>query len=195
MLKRAILSSFLCYDSGMNICVFCAATDQSEKYVAPANELAKFLAENGHSLVWGGSDIGLMKVMASGVQEGGGKIYGVSMELLKHKARLDADEMIIAKDLGERKALMLSRSDAIVVLVGGLGTLDEVTEIIELKKHKTHTKPIIFLNTDGFYEGLRIQLERMDTEKFLPRPLGELVEFAKSPSDIISKLKDYESNL
>jgi uncharacterized protein (TIGR00730 family) len=176
----------------MNICIFCSANDLDEKYTGPAKELATLLAEAGHTLVWGGSNNGLMKIMADGVQQEGGKIIGVSLELLKQHARKDADEMIIAKDLGERKAILLERSDIIIMLVGGLGTLDETTEILELKKHGVHNKAVIILNTAGFYDGLKIQLQRMADEGFLPvkerghikvRTLSQLVQFADTPDE------------
>jgi uncharacterized protein (TIGR00730 family) len=82
--------------------------------------------------------------------------------------------MVIADDLAERKALLLARSDAVVVMAGGLGTLDEVTEILELKKHGLHDKPVVLLNTAGFYDGLLMQLRRMEEEGFLPVPMAEL---------------------
>ena len=169
----------------MNVCVFCSANDLTDKYALPGKELAHLLAVNDHTLVWGGSDTGLMKVMAGGVKDGGGKIIGISMEILKDSARKDADEMIIAKSLGERKALLLERSDAIIMMVGGIGTLDEATEIIELKKHRVHEKPVIILNTEKFYEGLKIQLETMEKEGMLPCPLSELVFFATTPQEVI----------
>jgi uncharacterized protein (TIGR00730 family) len=102
----------------------------------------------------------------------GGRLVGISVEFLRGVARTDADEMVIAKDLAERKALLLARSDAIVVLVGGLGTLDEATEILELRKHRLHDKPVVLLNTDGFYDGLLQQLRRMEAEGFLPVPVA-----------------------
>ncbi len=170
----------------MNICVFCSASDLEEKYTKPALEFAQLIGSNGHTLIWGGSDTGLMKVMASGVQKAGGKIVGVSVDYLKHKARQNADEMIITKDLVERKSLLLSRGDIIVMMVGGIGTLDEATEILELKKHKIHNKPIIILNSDNFYEGLKIQLQKMDQGGFLPRPIDELIFFADTPSEAIN---------
>ena len=170
------------------IAVFCSANELEEKYTGPAKEFAKLLAKNKYNLVWGGTDKGLMKVMASGVSEGGGKIVGISMDLLKNLARKDADEMIIAKDLGERKATILKRSDAIVVLVGGIGTLDEITEILELKKHKIHNKPIVILNTENFYEGLKVQLQKLRDDGFLIRPLDELIYFANQPEEVIEYL-------
>ena len=72
--------------------------------------------------------------------------------------------MLFADDLAERKALLLARSDAVVAMAGGLGTLDEVTEILELKKHGLHDKPVVLLNTAGFYDGLMLQLRRMEEE-------------------------------
>lgn len=169
--------------------------DLEAKYTTPAKQLASPIAASGHTLVWGGSNYGLMKIMADGVQQGGGKIVGISMKLFKNHARKDADEMIIAKNLGERKALLLERSDIVVMMVGGLGTLDEATEIIELKKQAHHDKTIIILNTDGFYDGLKLQLERMATEGFLPvkeqgditiRPLSQLVRFVDTPEQVMT---------
>ena len=115
-----------------------------------------------------------MKVVADGVRETGGRLVGISVALLRDWARGDADEMVFADDLAERKALLLARSDAVVVMAGGLGTLDEVTEILELKKHGLHDKPVVLLNTAGFYDGLMLQLRRMEEEGFLPVPLAEL---------------------
>jgi predicted Rossmann-fold nucleotide-binding protein len=72
-----------------HICVFCSANNLEEKYTKPASEFAKLMAENGYSLVWGGSDVGLMKVIADGVKAGGGKLVGVSMEMIKDTAHKD----------------------------------------------------------------------------------------------------------
>lgn len=167
------------------IAIFCSAQDLTKKYTKPAKELAIKVAEHGYHLVWGGSDSGLMKVIADEVQKGGRRLIGVSVKFLQHAARKDADEMIIAEDLGERKAKMLFRCDAIVMLVGGIGTLDEVTEVIELKRHDHHKKPIVILNTENFYEGLKVQLQKMKDDGFINKPLEELVFFANTPKEAI----------
>jgi uncharacterized protein (TIGR00730 family) len=159
----------------MNICVFLSAADLDERYTGPAREFAELIGKGGHSLVWGGSDTGLMKVVADGVRESGGRLVGISVEFLRNWARHDADEMVIAENLAERKALLLARSDAIVVMAGGLGTLDEATDILEQRKHGLHDKPVVLLNTAGFYDGLTLQLKRMEDEGFLPVPLADLV--------------------
>ncbi|WP_165985806.1 TIGR00730 family Rossman fold protein [Streptomyces sp. YIM 98790] len=173
----------------MNLCVFCSAADLDDIYTSPAREFAKETGRRGHTLVWGGSDAGLMKVMADGVQAGGGRLVGVSVEFLQHKARPDADEMIVTRNLAERKAQLLERADAVVVMVGGTGTLDEATDVLELKKHGMHDKPVAVLNTAGFYDGLRRQMERMEADGFLPRPLAELVFFIEDPVELLDRLE------
>jgi uncharacterized protein (TIGR00730 family) len=173
----------------MKICVFLSAADLDERYTRPAREFAEAIGKGGHTLVWGGSDTGLMKVVADGVQETGGRLVGVSVELFREMARKDADEMVFAKDLAERKALLIAASDAVVVMVGGLGTLDEATEILELRKHKLHEKPVVLLNTAGFYDGLITQLRRMDADGFLPLPLDELVYFTADGADALAHLE------
>ncbi|MFJ9806977.1 TIGR00730 family Rossman fold protein [Streptomyces sp. NPDC101158] len=173
----------------MNICVFLSAAELDERYTVPARDFANRLGKAGHTLVWGGSDTGLMKVVADGVAETGGRLVGVSVDFLAAKARPEADEMVIAGNLAERKALLLAKSDAIVIMVGGTGTLDEATEILELKKHGKHTKPVVLLNTAGFYDGLRTQFRRMEDEGFLPRPLGELVHFAEDGAEALAYLE------
>lgn len=177
----------------MNICVFLSAADLPERYTRPAREFAGLLGKGGHTLVWGGSDKGLMKVVADGVQESGGKLLGVSVKFLAESARpvpAEAGEMIVTADLAERKAQLLARADAIVIMVGGTGTLDEATEILELKKHGLHTKPVVLLNTAGFYDGLREQFQRMEDEGFLPLPLTELVLFAEEPVGALAHLEE-----
>lgn len=116
-------------------------------------------------------------MVADGVRESGGRLAGVSVDFLKHLARGDADKMVIAKDLAERKVLMLAASDPIVAMVGGQGTSDEATEILELRKHGLHHKPAVMLNTAGFYDGfiLQLQLQRMEEDGLLPIPLAQLM--------------------
>jgi uncharacterized protein (TIGR00730 family) len=174
----------------MNICVFLSAADLDERYTRPAREFAQLIGKGGHTLVWGGSDTGLMKVVADGVRESGGRLVGISVEFLREWARKDADEMVITRDLAERKALLLGRSDAVVVMAGGLGTLDEATEILEQRKHRIHDKPVVLLNTVGFYDGLILQLQRMEDEGFLPVPVAELVHFADGGADALAYLEE-----
>lgn len=177
----------------MNITVFCSANPLDAKYTAPAAEFARLLGGAGHTLVWGGSHAGLMGELADGVKEAGGRLVGISVEFLRHKSYEGADELVMAPDLAARKAALLARGDALVVLVGGIGTLDEVTEVLEYKKHGHHDKPVVVLDTEGFYTGLRLQLERMEADGFLPRPLAELVVFAQTPAEALAHLHAHQS--
>lgn len=179
----------------MRICVFLSAADLDRRYTRPAREFAELLGRGGHTLVWGGSDTGLMKVVADGVAESGGRLCGVSVQFLQHKARAEADEMVVAADLAERKRLLLEKADAVVILVGGTGTLDEATEILELKKHGHSDLPVVLLNTEGFYDGLHQQFRRMDDEGFLPRPLTDLVFFAEEPVGALAYLEESQGIL
>ncbi|QZH57670.1 TIGR00730 family Rossman fold protein [Mycolicibacterium farcinogenes] len=173
----------------MNVCVFLSAADLDERYTEPARAFAELLGKGGHTLVWGGSDKGLMKVVADEVQAAGGRLVGISVEFLRQQARVGADEMVITADLSQRKALLLERSDALMVMPGGLGTLDEATEILELRKHRRHDKPVVLLNTAGFYDGLVIQLRRMEQDGFLPVPLDQLVFVAEEPAAAMEYLE------
>ncbi|MBB5792890.1 LOG family protein [Streptomyces caelestis] len=173
----------------MNICVFLSATNLDECYAAPVREFAKLLVKGGHTLVWGGSNVGLMKVVADSVEEAGGQMIGVSVEFLSHIVRPGVEDMTVTRDLAERKELLRQKSDAIVVMPGGMGTLDETTDILELKNHDKADIPIVMLNTDGFYDGQRLQFQRMERDGFLPLPLEQLVHFADTPADVLAHLE------
>ncbi len=172
----------------MHVCVFCSASNVDEKYTKPAAEFARLIGEKGHTLVWGGNDKGMMAIIAHSAKNAGARLIGVNAEAFRLMVFKDADEMLMTKSLGERKTAMLEKADVIVMLVGGIGTLDEATDVLELKKHGAHNKPIIILNTDNFYEGLKMQLERIEREGFLKSldhipPLNELIYFADTPED------------
>lgn len=129
-----------------------------------------------------------MKLVATAAQEQGVEIEGVSVEFLKEKARKDATKMTIAKDLAERKKLMIEKSDSFLILPGGIGTLDETMSLLEYQKHGSDFKPVVFLNIDDFYEGTRAQLYRMFDDGFLTKTLDQVAFFASSPEQAINML-------
>ena len=172
------------------ICVFCSASDVDQIYKDAAIEIGTKMVSHGYNLVWGGSDTGIMKVVADAVDKAGGDLIGISVEFLHDKARKETSEMVITRDLSERKKLLLARGDAFVLLVGGVGSLDEIAEIVELKKHRHHNKPVVILNTNNFYEGLNIQLNRMNREGFISRPIDDLVYFAPTPDDALNYIDE-----
>lgn len=177
-----------------NVCVFLSASPVPQVYIAPAKKFARLLVKHKYNFIWGGTDKGLMKIVSDEIKKNGGKTIGITTEFLKDSRKKDADAMIITKDFSARKKLMCQKSNAFVVLVGGIGTIDEITELLELKKHRFHDKPIIFLNTNNFYSGLKQQLIRMEKEGFLPRKLNQLVFFADSPKTAIEYLNTHLSN-
>jgi uncharacterized protein (TIGR00730 family) len=168
------------------ISIFCSARDVDDKYVQQAQAFCELMVAHGYDLVWGGSDTGMMKTIADTVEGAGGKLIGVSWEFFREVARKNTTEMIIAPTLGDRKRLLLERGDAIVCLVGGTGTLDEITEILDLKKLDRHQKPIVILNSFGFYDGLKMQLTRMHEEHFFPMSIDRIVHFANTPEEAIA---------
>jgi uncharacterized protein (TIGR00730 family) len=181
----------------MNVCVFCSAQDVPKNYNDAAIELGTRIAKGGHALVWGGSNEGIMRTLADSVQGEGGKLVGVSMEILKEHARKEV-EMIVEKDLAARKATMLTRSDAFIALPGGIGTLDEITDIIALKRHRLHEKPIVFLDTDGFWDGTRQQFEAMERDGFFADGRSNviagwrnLVNFSNTPAEAIGYIEGH----
>lgn len=174
----------------MRVCVFCSAADVDDKYAQATRELGTLIGTRGHDLVWGGSYKGLMKVIADSTKERGGKLIGISVEHFRQNAHTDADEMVFAKDLAERKKILLERSDAFVALVGGTGTLDEISEMIELKKYEKHAKPVVFLNTDGFYDGIKVFYDRANKEGFLHFPMDTIAHFADTPEEAMRYIEE-----
>jgi|SRR3989344_3321385 len=182
----------------MNICVFCSAQDVPSRYDDAAKELGILIARGKHTLVWGGSNRGVMRTLADSVQEEGGKLVGISMEILKRNARTNVEEMIIEKDLSSRKAMMLSRSDAFIALPGGIGTLDEMTEVIALRRHRIHNKPAVFLNTSDFYAGIETQFDIMEREGFFADGGKDVIEglvslayFAATPEEAMRYIEGH----
>jgi len=167
------------------ICVFCSASDVAKEYVDAATDLGTRMVQKGYDLVWGGSNTGIMKVVADSVQHAGGKLIGISVTYFHDVARKNADEMVVTQDLSERKKMLLDRGDAIVLLVGGIGSLDEIAEIVELKKQAVHNKPVVVINTNGFYDNFHAQLQKMYAEGFIGKPIEELIHFVATPEEAI----------
>lgn len=168
------------------ITVFCSTKEVDEVYIQVARELGKLIGDKGWMLVWGGQDTGLMKVISDSVRDSGGKLVSIvrPVEFRSGPVKLDVDEEVVVNSVSEHKQRLRDDTDAIVVLAGGIGTIDEVTEILELKKHKQYDKPIVIINTNGFYDGLKMQLERMKEEGFMSVDLDELVVFVDRVKEI-----------
>lgn len=174
----------------MRITVFLSSNTVPEKYVVAARELGELLGRRGHTVVWGGTDLGLMKVVVDAVEIHGGFSEGVSVRFLEQYVRPNV-EMVVTEDLAARKRHLLVDTDAVVVLPGGTGTLDETMDAVELRRHGLTSSPVLALDTDGFYDGLRAQLERMEAEGFLNVPLAEVATFVATPTEVLAILDTY----
>ncbi len=138
------------------------------------------MASRGYTLIYGGANVGLMGVLARTSHEHGGKVVGVIPEALRDRelAYTDADELIVTSNLRDRKKIMEERADAFLALPGGFGTLEEVVEEITLRQLGLHDKPVVLLNTDGYFDPLLRYFDHIFAERFAPQHAEELYRVA-----------------
>jgi uncharacterized protein (TIGR00730 family) len=146
------------------VCVYCGSNQGHDpRFAASARRFGEILAASRVGLVFGCGSIGLMGTLARAVHDHGGEVIGVIPEFLKSQERLfaDADEVVITRDMHERKRLMFERADAFVALPGGVGTLEEVVEQLTWAQLGRHRKPILIANIAGFWDPLLGMFEHM----------------------------------
>jgi uncharacterized protein (TIGR00730 family) len=138
------------------VCVYCGSSNTADpRYIAGAGQFGKDLAANGMRLVYGGGGVGLMGAVARGAHEAGGRVLGIMPEFLRSREMLfDEVETIVVPNMHERKMIMFQESDAFVVLPGGIGTLEEIVELLSWRRLDLHRKPVVFANLDGFWNPL-----------------------------------------
>lgn len=153
-----------------SVCVFCGSSDAADPaLLAAAAELGRDLAGADLRLIYGGGGVGLMGACALAAHEAGGKVLGVIPEFLKDRERrLDVVDTITVTSMHERKQIMFERSDAFVVLPGGIGTLEEVVELLSWRRLDLHQKPVIFYNPRGFWAPLFALFQHTVDEKLTP---------------------------
>ena len=163
--------------------MFCASsTTLEQRWLDLAADVGRELAERGHTLVSGGGRVGMMGAVADGARSGGAHTLGIIPQSLVdlEVADTNADELIVTADMGDRKDLMIERSDAFITLPGGLGTLDELFEVWTTATLGLHRKPIVLLDPDNFYGGLLSWLGSLADTEFVRRPALELITVAGS---------------
>ncbi len=176
-----------------NICVYCGSGEGGNPaYRRAAEEFGTALAEAGIGLVYGGGGLGLMGVVARSVLQGGGQVTGIIPEFLsKHEQMLhDVQELIVTRDMHERKQLMFERSDAFVALPGGIGTLEELVEQLTWSQLGQHHKPIVLANIADFWRPLLDLLDHMRRDRFIRAPLDLRFREVNHASDIIPTIID-----
>jgi len=153
-----------------NVCVYCGSgLGNNPAYAAGARAFGQALAKADIGLVYGGGGLGLMGAVAHATLDAGGRVTGVIPEFLTQREMmlLDVDELIVTRDMHERKALMFERSDAFVALPGGVGTLEELVEQLTWSQLGQHTKPIVVANIKGFWDPFLTLLAHMKSDAFI----------------------------
>lgn len=155
-----------------SICVYCGSSPGRDIYADAGYVLGRSIAEAGLRLVYGGGTKGIMGAVARGTIEAGGKVTGIIPRFLMNKEATEAalgrlDDLIVTEDMHTRKHTMFEKSDAFVALPGGIGTLEEIVEVMTWAQLGRHRKPIVFANIDGFWNPMLTLLDHMRTEGFV----------------------------
>ena len=160
---------------GQSVCLFCGSSELSDPaYTEAARAFGAQTAAAGWRLVYGGGGVGLMGASARAAHAAGGRVLGVMPGFLRSRERLFDDvETLIVPSMHERKTIMYDQSDAFVVAPGGVGTLEEVIEVLSWKRLDLHAKPVIFLNLNGFWEPLLAVMEHSIAERMTPDSFRE----------------------
>jgi uncharacterized protein (TIGR00730 family) len=177
------------------ICVFCGSQPGLRPiYESVARELGKLLVQRKIELVYGGGKVGLMGTVADATLAAGGNVIGVIPESLvaREVAHYGLTELHVVKTLHERKALMADLSDAFIVLPGGYGTLEELSEVLSWAQLGLHQKPCGFLNLEHFYDPLITFFDHLVAEKFLFPSSRALVLTAENPTQLLDVLMNYQ---
>ena len=152
------------------IAVFCGASAGHDPvYMSSARAVGRSIAQRGLGVVYGGGHVGLMGAVADAAMEAGGKVVGVIPGFMTERelAHDRVTELVMVRDMHERKMVMHQRSQAVIALPGGFGTMDELFELLTWRQLGLHAKPMGLLNVNGFFDGLVEQMARMERDGFL----------------------------
>lgn len=177
------------------ICVFCGSSKGARPtYAAAAVSLAQCLAARGITIVFGGSNKGLMQVLADTALAAGGRVIGVMPEVLvtKEHAHMGLTELRITGSMHERKAMMAELSDAFIALPGGYGTFDEFCEILAWAQLGLHRKPFGLLNVEGYYDHLLKMFDHAVAEEFLKKAHRDIVLSSARSDTLVEQLLHYQ---
>ena len=178
-----------------NISIFCGAhKGRNPEYAKAAESIAKAIAKKGINIVFGGGNVGLMKIISDTALDNGVEVLGISLKSL-HALELvnpRVDEIVVSDTLLDRKDEFMSRSDAFIVLPGGVGSLDELAEIMASNQLGIINKPVGILNTEGYYDHLLNWFNKAVDEGFISsKNLNELL-VADSPDELIDMITNHK---
>lgn len=173
------------------VTVFCASSQKSEeKYFKTTLELADILLDHDIEVVYGGGAVGLMGALADRYIERGGHIRGIIPDFMVKVewAHPKVDNMVIVDDMHARKKLLIENTDAVIALPGGTGTLEELMEVLTLKRLGLFLKPVVLINTDGFYDELIAFFSTMVKEHFLRHEHLNAYAVINEPSELFEAI-------
>ena len=179
----------------MKVAVYCSAKDViPAAYLALGDELGAWIAAQGHTLVYGGATGGLMTRVSNAAKAAGGKVIGVIPRRIIEAKRMadNCDSLYVVTNMSARKQLMRTVADCFVCLPGSYGTLDEMMDVIASGTVQEHKKPIFILNYEGFYDGLKQQVEHMRSLCFLPKVEQYAPRFVDTIDELVECIRNCE---
>ena len=174
----------------MKIVVYCSSMEGLEKkYQQLAAALGTWIGQNGHTLLYGGSNAGLMHITAAAVREAGGHVIGVIPEMFRHRIDPLCDEVVYTANLGDRKQYMIEHGDVFVIQPGGIGTIDEwMSTLAVMTIGNDDTRPVIVANLDGMYDATIQQLADLTRTPFARGKNLSCTRVARTTTELLSTL-------
>lgn len=175
-----------------SVAVYCGARHGLRpEYTAAARELGTLLAARGLTLVYGGGNVGLMGEVAHACLAAGGQVVGVIPDFMVQKelALAGLTELHVVDSMHDRKAMMAERADAFIALPGGLGTFEELFEVLTWRQIGLHAKPVGLLNVAGYYDPLREFIMRVEAEGFVHARDAAMIQWANTPTALLDALQ------
>lgn len=177
------------------ICVFCGSSmGNKDEYRQAAKEVGEFFVENSIELVYGGANVGLMKIIADVVLKGGVKVVGIMPHMLieKEVVHKDITQLISVDTMAERKEIMIEISDGFIAMPGGFGTLDELAEILTHNQLRIVDKPVGILNVDGYFDSLLQFFDTGASSGFVRQEHRDNIIVASNIAELIEKMNYYK---
>ncbi len=175
----------------MNITVYLGSSEgNSPVYREGIEALAKWIGESGHTLVYGGSENGLMGALSNTVLEAGGKVIGVEPQFFIDMGFENPaiTELIVTKDMSDRKKKMIELGDAFIAFPGGTGTLEEISEVMSMSALELTDKPHVIYNLNGYYDHLKAFIAKMVDEGFMAEDKAARIKFADNLEQVIAAI-------
>ena len=174
-----------------SVCVYCASSNAADpEFLEAAAAFGRILAKAGVRLVYGGGGVGLMGACAKAAHESGGRVLGVIPHFLtSHERPLKTVETVIVDSMHQRKMMMFEAADAFAILPGGIGTLEEVIELLSWRRLGLHAKPIAFLNLKGFWDPLFALFQHILDQDLIPAEFAQTWTSVERVEDLLPALR------